>query len=258
MEPKTAPPFCQRCGKEVKQGRKYCNECRHEVKLESNREYKYKKANKESAKSKMRYEAKKAAGICPACNKPTDGMVYCPECRKKKRKQNNSDYHYFKEMGICPLCQTRKILDGKASCEICRAYKAGVALKRREENLLAIRKRDDELKRRQYETRKKLHVCTVCGKVTVDDGYHTCIRCRIKNRIAKKRWKDKKRRSPDNLREVWKNDESVCAFCGQPVVKGKRVCQKHYDMIMTKVYPHLEAYRQRRNKETEDRMNGLK
>ena len=206
----------------------------------------------------MRYEAKKAAGICPACNKPTDGMVYCPECRKKKRKQNNSDYHYFKEMGICPLCQTRKILDGKASCEICRAYKAGVALKRREENLLAIRKRDDELKRRQYETRKKLHVCTVCGKVTVDDGYHTCIRCRIKNRIAKKRWKDKKRRSPDNLREVWKNDESVCAFCGQPVVKGKRVCQKHYDMIMTKVYPHLEAYRQRRNKETEDRMNGLK
>ncbi len=24
-----------------------------------------------------------------------------------------------------------------------------------------------------------------------------------------------------------------CCFCGEPVLKGKKVCQKHYDMLVT-------------------------
>lgn len=67
---------------------------------------------------------KRFNGICADCGKEIGARrVYCDECRRKHRRENErKDYYFYQKMGVCPKCKHRKIEDGKWGCPVCFVF----------------------------------------------------------------------------------------------------------------------------------------
>lgn len=77
---------------------------------------------------------KRFNGICADCGKEiVERRVYCDECRRKHRRENEKkDYYFYQKMGVCPKCKHRKIEDGKWGCSVC-LEKARIRARKRKE-----------------------------------------------------------------------------------------------------------------------------
>lgn len=69
-------------------------------------------------------------------------------------------------------------------------------------------------------------LCTTCKKKPRKYGV-MCYECYLRQ----KRY-DRARSTGE--RQLWKEND-LCYYCGDPVVPGKRVCQKHYDILLKSI-----------------------
>ena len=70
-------------------------------------------------------------------------------------------------------------------------------------------------------------MCTRCGKRKATEGMSTCASCRVRDnetRTVRVGTHDRSERA----------ENGICYFCDNPVKKGYKVCEKHYQMNIEK------------------------
>lgn len=141
--------FCARCRTKdayTIAGHYYCAECTEKNK-ESLKKYRQdpEKYDGMKAKIKERYDRLKSAGLCVTCGQPTDGMTYCPKCRKMmsaaSRRSKLKQGTATRVPGFCYHCKDVPCVDGKKLCKDCY------------EKQLAVIAHCNEVNRERYEKR---------------------------------------------------------------------------------------------------------
>ena len=106
-------------------------------------------------------------------------------------------------------------------CPECRARNTNNVLTKR--NRSEYNTYHNEWSKITYQNRKKQGMCTRCGKRKATEGMTTCALCRARDnetRIARVGTHDRSERT----------ENGTCYFCDNPVKKGYKVCEKHYQM----------------------------
>lgn len=85
------------------------------------------------------------------------------------------------------------------------------------------RQRNKENCKRRYDHLKKNGLCVDCGKRKATNGIF-CLDC-----YAKRKRNRKYATIPKWIE--WQ-EKGLCRFCGGESVQGKRVCEKHYKMML--------------------------
>lgn len=80
-----------------------------------------------------------------------------------------------------------------------------------------------EQKRARRKQRESMGLCVVCGKRKAIKGKKHCLECLLKARRANRAQYDAKRVKTNF-------SEGLCCKCNDPVVPGKKVCARHYDI----------------------------
>ena len=88
------------------------------------------------------------------------------------------------------------------------------------------RRNNIEFQKRRYQEAKKNGICTACKKKKATYGLR-CYECYIKQ----KRYN---RAQSSGIREFWQ-ENGLCYQCGGEVVPGKKVCQRHYEILMKNI-----------------------
>ena len=93
----------------------------------------------------------------------------------------------------------------------------------RQEPLEIHKRRGATKKRARREQRESMGLCVVCGKRKAIKGKKHCLECLLKARRANRAQYDAKRVKTNF-------SEGLCCKCNDPVVPGKKVCARHYDI----------------------------
>lgn len=167
-------------------------------------------------------ESRKSKGLCVGCGSPIDrDGAYCTKCRDKINKVTQQRRRWYLEHGICPRCGRNDLMGDETICPECRAKDTNNALTKR--NRSQYNMYHNEWSRITYQNRKKQGICTRCGKRKATEGMTTCTLCRAKNNETRRI-----RNGTSDRSERTKN--GICYFCDNPVKKGYKVCEKHYQM----------------------------
>lgn len=79
-----------------------------------------------------------------------------------------------------------------------------------------------------YYWRKENHICVRCGKESADEGYVTCLACRMEQREkSRERYNLDIKVSRATLRAE-RRKAHLCQQCGKPVYKNHAYCYEHY------------------------------
>lgn len=127
-------------------------------------------------------------------------------------------------MHRCIYCRTNKADDGYKSCLQCRIERRNKKCTYSDE---AKQKHKQWLKRRR-DLLYAFGVCIICGKRDAKQGSHSCDRCIAKSRMRK----EKKRREAGIFGRDSYTLNGKCYYCGEPVIDGKKTCQKHYEILL--------------------------
>ena len=116
-----------------------------------------------SARSRRRYEANKAAGLCIKCGQrqPKEGRSRCEPCLERRNTADRRQWQLRRSAGRCGVCGDRAP-DGRARCERCSAMQA----KRPSRKAYA---------RKIYARRRARSECTDCGAYSA--GASRCAPC---------------------------------------------------------------------------------
>lgn len=126
-------------------------------------------------------------------------------------------------MGRCIYCRKNKADEGYRSCLQCRMDIREKGDTHSEESK---QKHKEWLKRRK-DLLYAFGVCVDCGKRDAKEGGHRCLRCIFK---ANERQTKRRREAGILPRDSYTKD-GICYFCGEPVVPGKKTCEKHYKTL---------------------------
>lgn len=100
--------------------------------------------------------------------------------------------HYYARIGRCPRCSGKnKLLGDEKMCPECRAKAWIYKISYYERNPQAKVKKAEGQKN-LYEYRANNGLCTKCGETLEDDSYRTCDKCRLKQRLATQRCRERK------------------------------------------------------------------
>ena len=124
-------------------------------------------------------------------------------------------------MHRCIYCRTNKADEGYKTCLQCRIDRRGTKDTHSDE---FKRKHNEWLKRRR-DLLYAFGVCITCGKRDAKSGSHQCGVCLAK---ARTRMEHKRREAGIIGRDSYTLD-GKCYYCGEPVIDGKKTCQKHYE-----------------------------
>ena len=132
-----------------------------------------------------------------------------------------------KRHGICVVCGQEDAEPGKTLCAECaeknaaqgRNHWRSISAEERQK----IIQRKVEQKRARREQRESMGLCVVCGKRKAIKGKKHCLECLLKARRANRAQYDAKRVKTNF-------SEGLCCKCNDPVVPGKKVCARHYDI----------------------------
>lgn len=175
--------------------------------------------------SKRHYKNRRKNNLCPRCGKPLDrDGFYCVECLEKNNEYRREVREWCREHKICPACGKNKLYGDEKNCIECRAIKA--TYKENHKLTEEQRERYNELTKKNnkntYQERKKLGICTRCGKRKAISGKCKCAICQEKdNAIHRKRTENKQ-----NIRE-YRKENHLCYYCGEPIDREQgQLCQK--------------------------------
>lgn len=171
-------------------------------------------------------ESRKLRGLCVNCGKPLDrDGIRCKQCREKLNKYERENRQWYLSHKICPRCKKNDLMGNETICPECRAKSVNNSLKNREKDEYNVYQRN--WSKSTYQKRKESGICTRCGKRKATQGLTTCAMCRARDnetRRIRKGFSDRSDRSKIGL----------CYFCDNPVKKGYKVCEKHYQMNIEK------------------------
>lgn len=150
--------------------------------------------------------------------KPVTGGSLCRQCRAKCREEQRLRREQAAELHICPRCRKNKLYAGEKRCPECiekaRKYSVG------------YRERKNELQRTVYRARPKENdgKCIYCHKRPPEPGHKSCVYCRARRR---RYWQK------DGIDRSERVSYGLCYICGEPVMDGRKLCQKHYEQART-------------------------
>lgn len=191
------------------------------------------------AKAKARYMDRQARGVCVDCGKGDErtrsGKARCAECNEKYHPKGyvkvrtdeelaeiNAErrewYKKKRDLHVCVNCgaQDAKTLDGFAMCRVCAKQRATWSRGHRPES------RDLETQRERRQRWKESGLCSNCGAAIKEDGYKTCLNCRVRNKLSKIRMKAKRGAPP-------RGSNGRCYQCNKrQAMPGKKLCAECY------------------------------
>lgn len=181
----------------------------------------------------MSYAEMKANGLCPTCGKinPTPGRSRCPACAERGNANRRENKQYLKRIGICVRCGKNKAEPNKTLCYECiGAEKDSYDAKQRTDEQ---KERDRNRKRALTAQRKQSGICPRCGKRKSHTG-EICASCKAYLR----QYRDKNR---EDITRSERPDYGICYICGKnPILKGKKVCEKCYQDRLNTIPTMLE------------------
>lgn len=179
-------------------------------------------------------EKRKKNNLCIDCGKPLDrDGVRCVECNDKHSKYQNESRRYYQSLGFCPRCKIEKLYGDEKICIKCSGYMQENVLKNRDR--LEYNRQHAEWSKRTHKQMIEQGICYRCRKHKADFGYKTCGMCRAKLREYKR----------EKNYKCGKDDQGLCRYCNEPVKKGYKVCEKHYQSNLNKTHSE-KAVRARR------------
>ena len=135
---------------------------------------------------------------------------------------SNEYREWAKKNKICTNCFREKAFNGRTMCPEC--------LDKNKERSEKTRTEASKEQRRKYIKRKRdlcvaFGICRECLKRHSVKGESKCLDCKVKQvkRNEAKRDKDKVKRN-------FRTQLSLCYFCGEKAIEGKKTCQKHYEI----------------------------
>lgn len=189
-------------------------------------------------------ERRKSNGLCIDCGNPLDREgLRCKKCCEKRSKWEREHRQWYLSHKICPRCGKNDLMGDETICPECRAKSVNNSLKNREKDEYNVYQRN--WSKSTYQKRKESGICTRCGKRKATQGLTTCAMCRARDnetRRIRKGFSDRSDRSKIGL----------CYFCDNPVKKGYKVCEKHYQMNIEK------AEKGRQTQAAQDYMKSVK
>lgn len=189
-------------------------------------------------------ERRKSNGLCIDCGNPLDREgLRCKKCCEKRSKWEREHRQWYLSHKICPRCGKNDLMGDETICPECRAKSVNNSLKNREKDEYNVYQRN--WSKSTYQKRKEAGICTRCGKRKATQGLTTCAMCRARDnetRRIRKGFSDRSDRSKIGL----------CYFCDNPVKKGYKVCEKHYQMNIEK------AEKGRQTQAAQDYMKSVK
>ena len=126
---------------------------------------------------------------------------------------------WAKAKGICVNCLNEKAWNGRTMCPEC--------LDKHKERCERSRSEASREQRRKYIKRKRelciaFGVCRECFKRDVKVR-NKCLECYVKQ--------VKRNKAKVNIPRERRIGLGLCYFCGNEVIEGKKVCEKHYKII---------------------------
>lgn len=189
-------------------------------------------------------ERRKSNGLCIDCGNPLDREgLRCKKCCEKRSKWEREHRQWYLSHKICPRCGKNDLMGDETICPECMAKSVNNSLKNREKDEYNVYQRN--WSKSTYQKRKESGICTRCGKRKATQGLTTCAMCRARDnetRRIRKGFSDRSDRSKIGL----------CYFCDNPVKKGYKVCEKHYQMNIEK------AEKGRQTQAAQDYMKSVK
>ena len=171
-------------------------------------------------------ERRKSNGLCIDCGNPLDREgLRCKKCCEKRSKWEREHRQWYLSHKICPRCGRNDLMGDETICPEKKKKSVNNSLKNREKDEYNVYQRN--WSKSTYRKRKESGICTRCGKRKATQGLTTCAMCRARDnetRRIRKGFSDRSDRSKIGL----------CYFCDNPVKKGYKVCEKHYQMNIEK------------------------
>ena len=147
---------------------------------------------------------------------------------------SKSNYEFLKIRGICTKCGKNKAVNKTTYCEYCLEKDVIKNAKYREKNRHRLREENKKRMQDLRERRKQNGECTKCGKKLnpVFDGNNT-----VKCKICKAYYMEymRKRRSKDDKQKITREEKielKVCLYCNSKAIEGKKLCEKHYNIVL--------------------------
>lgn len=230
---KIANNICPRCNGVNDSDRVYCKACR----------------DKDAKERKIVIAMREAMGVCTKCGKndADDGSKLCKECRTKIKAESVELREWRKEKNLCPRCGKNALVGNEKTCIECRAYNASRWREWMAKNpQKGNKEKNREFKRIEYKARKDAGLCTKCKRPMGKDTHAMCARCREKDNEARRK---------RNYAKVAENKKRIenggCMFCNNKALPGKKVCEEHYNRLLS-LSNNKSAleYRQRIKKQT--------
>lgn len=141
----------------------------------------------------------------------------------------NSLRQWYIEHHICVSCGQRDAFNGRQKCPECLEKAV----------LCNMKYRSLERERKYYGRRKEKRearissgLCPICGRPAVKG--QMCLECYVRRRRQREREKTQRAQRGDPRRARVEN--GLCWFCDSPALAGKKVCQNHYDEILTRFH----------------------
>ncbi len=146
-----------------------------------------------------------------------------------KQTYHKEVYNWRKAHKICVYCGHEEAQNGHLMCLQCR-MKTNESRKRYYYERLSTEQRykQKQYKKRRYDLLRAFGVCVCCQKRDVAPGKTMCPICLAKK---KRQYKEQRIKHGGRIREMLEYSGGCC-FCGEPVLTGKKVCRKHYDILM--------------------------
>ena len=147
---------------------------------------------------------------------------------------SKSNYEFLKIRGICTKCGKNKAVNKTTYCEYCLEKDVIKNAKYREKNRHRLREENKKRMQDLRDRRKQNGECTKCGKKLnpVFDGNNTvkCKRCKVYYMEYMR-----KRRSKDDKQKITREEKielKVCLYCNSKAIEGKKLCEKHYNIVL--------------------------
>mgnify|MGYP006874657936 CR=1 FL=1 len=145
---------------------------------------------------------------------------------------------WYKAHGICANCGCEKARPGFATCYVCKAREIEHNRQNWQRNGHKYKEKNRIHSKELYDSRKKLGMCTKCGKVQAKPGRAKCEKClRIDSERHKKANYGKcvipKNQFPSLGR---------CYNCGKsPLMPGKKQCEECYQKSLVSLKKARQA-----------------
>lgn len=136
-----------------------------------------------------------------------------------------------REAGLCIVCGKEHAIPGRTTCLRCAERRRKRS--RQDWQSAEYREKHKEYTKARRDKWVKEGKCHYCGR-EIYKGVR-CRHCYLLNERAKA--KRKQVRAKQRQQREYELGKPLCSKCLEPALKGKKLCQKHYDIVLKNSVP---------------------